>query len=163
MKVKELIEDIKIEFILSGPEFIDYFQKFNNIFKPAKINFDNIIILDTDTLHYELIENPYAYNFYKLQVNTEADLSVFNTLKNNAVVSIKCEQQLIEKTKHVLSELSDKIIDSRIILVRNIESVDSSTTELDLSVDHLARFIECCKASIEDSKLLEEELSEICK
>ena len=123
----------------------------------------NIIILDTDTLHYELIENPYAYNFYKLQVNTEADLSVFNTLKNNAVVSIKCEQQLIEKTKHVLSELSDKIIDSRIILVRNIESVDSSTTELDLSVDHLARFIECCKASIEDSKLLEEELSEICK
>ena len=37
------------------------------------------------------------------------------------------------------------------------------SSELDLTVDHLARFIECCKANIENSAILEEELSEICK
>lgn len=122
----------------------------------------NIIILDTDTLHYELIENPFAYNFYKLCINTEEDLSVLSRLKNNAVISVKCEHTLVEKTKQYIANLKDKIVESRIILVKTHEAT-SETAELDLTVDHLARFVDCCKASIENSTILEEELSEICK
>ena len=33
----------------------------------------------------------------------------------------------------------------------------------DLTVDHLARFVECCKNNIDNSAILEEELAEICK
>ena len=120
-----------------------------------------IAILDTSAMTVEYIENPYAYNFYKLEINTEADLSVLNTLKNNAVVSVKCAQHLVEIVRQKIEETSN-IIESRVILVRQYEEA-TETTELDLTVDHLTRFIECCKANIENSSILEEELSEICK
>ena len=121
----------------------------------------NIAILDTSTLSLEYIENPYAYNFYKIDINTEADLTVLEKLKTNAVVSVKCVQGLVEKVRQKIEETSN-IIESRVILVRQYEEV-AEVTEMDLSVDHLARFIECCKSTIENSTILEEELSEICK
>ena len=120
-----------------------------------------IAILDTSTMTVEYLENPYAYNFYKLEINSEADLSVFSTLKNNAVVSIKCAQPLVEPVRQKIEETSN-IIESRVIVVRQYEET-AETTELDLTVDHLTRFIECCRANIENSSVLEEELSEICK
>lgn len=122
----------------------------------------SIVILDTKTLQLEFIENPYAYNFYKIQIDAETDLSVLDTLKNQAVVSIKCESALVDKTKQKLQELQEQIIESRIIVVKKYEEAVENT-ELDLSVDHLARFIECCKANIECTSLLDEELSEVCK
>jgi DNA repair exonuclease SbcCD nuclease subunit len=121
----------------------------------------NIAILDTSTLSIEYIENPYAYNFYKVDINTEADLAPLKTLKTNAVVSIKCAQSLTEQVKKKIEE-TQNIIESRVILVRQYEEA-TETNELELTVDHLTRFIECCKASIENSVILEEELSEICK
>ena len=120
-----------------------------------------VAILDTSTMSIEYIENPYAYNFYKIQIDTENDLNVLDVLKSNAVVSIKCSQNMIEKTRQKIEE-TPNIIESRVILIRHYEE-NSETTELDLTVDHLARFIECCRASIENSSILEEELNEICK
>ena len=76
-------------------------------------------------------------------------------------MSVKCVQSLVEKVRQKI-EATPNIIESRVILVRQYdESVEA--TELDLTVDHLTRFIECCKANIENSSILEEELSEICK
>jgi DNA repair exonuclease SbcCD nuclease subunit len=122
----------------------------------------NIAVIDTSTMSIEYIENPYAYNFYKLQIDCENDMLCLDHLKNNAVVSIKCEQSLVEKVKQKI-EATDTIIESRIILVKHYEESTESSQEMDLTVDHLARFIECCKATLENSTLLEEELSEICK
>lgn len=122
----------------------------------------NILILDTNTMELEFIENPYAYNFYKISINTKSDIAILDKLKNNAVLSIKCDSTLVDKVKKRIEELKDTIVESRIIVVKKYEEA-SETIELDLTVDHLARFIECCKVNIEDSKLLEEELSEICK
>lgn len=122
----------------------------------------NIAILDTSTLQLEFIENPHAYNFYKLNIESENDLGCLNKLKNNAVLSIKCEQSLAEAVKEKLGTL-DNVVESRIVLTRNYDESSDGQIELDLSVDHLARFIECCKTNIENTTLLDEELSEICK
>lgn len=121
----------------------------------------NVALLDTDKMSIEYIENPYAYNFYKVDISTEADLAILETLKPNAVVSIKGAQSLVEKIRQKVEDVSN-IIESRVILVRQYEE-SSEDQELDLTVDHLARFIECCKSTIENSTILEEELSEICK
>lgn len=121
-----------------------------------------IAILDTQTLEISYVENPYAFNFYKIQLDSENDLKLLQNLKNNAVVSLKCVNTLIEPTRQLLENLKDKIIESRIIIIKNQEILDSLDT-LDLSVDHLARFIDCCKSTIENTSLLDEELSEICK
>ena len=120
-----------------------------------------IAILDTSTMTVEYLENPYAYNFYKIEINTETDLQILTTLKHNAVVSIKCVQSLVNEVRQKIEEIPN-IIESRVILVRQYED-KAEITDLDLSVDHLTRFIECCKANIENSNILEEELSEICK
>lgn len=122
----------------------------------------NVAILDTKTLELTYIENPHAFNFYKIQVDTEADLQLLNSLKANAVVSIKCDSNMLEKTKQCLADLSETIIESRLIIIKKYDEV-SNEPEIDLSVDHLARFIDCCKANIECSGLLDEELNEICK
>jgi DNA repair exonuclease SbcCD nuclease subunit len=127
----------------------------------ALLHRHNIAILDTKDLSLTYIENPYAYNFYKLQIDSESDLYCLDQLKNNAVLSIKCEQSLVEAVKQKIDSC-DNIIESRVILVRQYEE-SSESTELDLTVDHLARFIECCKTNIENSTLLEEELGAICR
>ena len=121
-----------------------------------------VAILDTSNMSIEYIENPYAYNFYKIQIDSDADLAIFNELKNNAVVSVKCSQSLVENVRQKI-ENTPNIIESRVILIRQYEETEEGTSELNLTVDHLTRFIECCKANIENSTLLEEELSEICK
>ena len=123
----------------------------------------NVAILDTETLQLTLIENPYAYNFYKIQIDTKQDLKLLDNLKQQAIVSIKCDSTLTELVKQRITELKDIIIESRLILVKKFEESNDDTVELDLSVDHLARFIECCKANIECTPLLEEELGQICK
>lgn len=127
----------------------------------ALMHSHRIAILDTSTMSVEYIENPHAFNFYKIQIDSESDLQCLSQLKNNAVVSIKCAQNLVEKTRQTIEEISN-IIESRIIIVRQYEETDE-TPELNLTIDHLTRFIECCKTNIENSTLLEEELSEICK
>ena len=121
----------------------------------------SVAILDTQTMTLEFIENPHAYNFYKIQIDCENDFKLLENLKNQAVVSVKCESSLAEQVKARISTL-DSILESRIILIKKYEET-SENVELDLSVDHLARFIECCKANIDGTALLDEELSEVCK
>ena len=122
----------------------------------------SVVILDTKTLALNFIENPNAFNFYKIQVESEQDFDVFNTLKPGAVLSIKCDVTMLETTKSLLNTLLDKVIASRIIITRSYEETIEPLA-VDLSIDHLARFVECCKENIENSALLEEELTEICK
>ena len=123
----------------------------------------NIMILDTDTLSYEFIENPFAFNFYKIQVETTGDLMQLHQLKPNAICSIKCDSELLAEVKKELGELSNSILESRIIITKKYKESTEETMDIDLSVDHLARFIECCKANIENTTILDEEIAEVCK
>ena len=81
----------------------------------------------------------------------------------NAVLSIKCDSAMMLKTKQMLEKRPDKIHESRIIIVNNTSNTTAETATIDLSVDHLARFIECCKANIENTVQLTEEINEVCK
>ena len=123
----------------------------------------NVAILDTETLSLNFVENPHAFNFYKIQINQDADLHLLENLKPQAVVSIKCNNKVLEKTKQKLDLLSKQIIESRLIIIKDIEDISTEKDNIDLTVDHLAKFIDCCKTNIEYSKLLEEELAELCK
>lgn len=122
----------------------------------------NILILDTKTLETTFLENPHAFNFYKIQINTDLDLTLLDNLKANAILSIKCDNALIEQVKKRLTSLTGHVLESRLIVTKTYTQTE--TIELDLSVDHLARFVDCCKAKIDCSNaILEEELAEVCK
>lgn len=122
----------------------------------------SIHILDTVANSLETIENPYALNFYKFECINNNDLNNLWKIKDNAVISIKCLDELKEQVQGVLTQLGSKVIESRVTLVRqlsdsNIESVT------DLSVDHLTRFAEFCRQKIDNNETLEFEISEVCK
>jgi len=112
-----------------------------------------VLFFDTDSMKVEFIENPYAFNFYRLEINTEVDVNKLTKLKNNAVLSIKCKDTLSSALRTKLEELGEKIIASRIITVRDA-STEATLNAADLSMDHLAKFYEVCKEKIENTKIL---------
>lgn len=137
---------------LSGQNFSEDAFKFNH----------HIAILDTDTLDMEFIENPYAFNFYKVEINTLNDLKKLN-FKDNAVVSLKCPENLKDECFSEIKNNS-KIITSRIILDRTTSSVEVSQDKLE-TVDHLGKFYSFVLKELEGENVavLTEELNAICK
>ena len=124
-----------------------------------------VLIIDTDTMQTEFVENPYAFNFYRLEINNSAQIKALNSLKNNAVLSIKCKDTLVAELKAELEKLTTakKVISSRIITIRDLASTETTLNAADLSMDHLAKFWEICREKFENTKILEEELAEILK
>ena len=126
----------------------------------------NIMLLDEETLTYELIENPYAFNFYKIEINNEKDLDKLDTLKNNAVVNIKCEQSLLQNVKKLINEAKN-IVASRILTYRELINRDNlenaeMTAQLVLNAqDPLERFTEFIKNRLGNDEIVLEELSAI--
>lgn len=117
----------------------------------------NIAILDTDTLNIQLIENPFAFNFYKIDSLDKLDL---DKLKNNAVLTIKISQNDMENVKQILDN-SEKITEYRIVLNNEIRDVATNREE-DLSIDHLQKFREFVYDTIGTNQLIKEELEIVC-
>jgi len=124
----------------------------------------NVIILDTNTLSLEFIENPYAYNFYKLEIHSEKDLEQLYKLKKNAVLQIKCDEQYLDDLKQILADEINEIVNSRVITIyqKNEQTVNDEE-KIDLNANPIEKFIELCKTKFTDSRILDEELAEICK
>ena len=122
----------------------------------------NVLIFDTDSWTYELIENPYALNFYQLDIDSDNDLDKLASLKNNAVVSVRCKIAMAQKIRDKIATLSN-IIDHRIVIIREINVSTSENTIADLTVDQCVKFAECCREKIAASDILEAELAEILK
>lgn len=121
-------------------------------------------ILDTDTLKLEFFENPFSLNFYKFDILEEADLDLLKGVKDNAVLSVRCEAGLTEQVKAVLTSISNKIVESRIVLIQTALNKDAITLDIkDLAINHIAEFEKCCRQSIENTAILDQELAEICK
>ena len=133
-----------------------------------------VLILDTDYLlkthslqelfAKSFLENPYAFNFYKLEINNIEDISKLKYLKNNAIVSIKCIDSLLTEVKNILNE-NLQISEYRLIAVhQNLDPNETNIEKLStLTMDHLAKFVEYCMSTFEISDALTAELAEICK
>jgi hypothetical protein len=125
-----------------------------------------IAILDTDTMKISFYVNPFAFNFYKLDIDKENDLSNLIKLGEtsinhvNMVLSIKCEENLVDKVKSYI--LSNKnIIDYRLVIYRADSSVVLSGAKFN-SVDHLKQFSTFVLNNIGTNEIVEEELTKIC-
>ena len=118
----------------------------------------NIVILDTDTSFMRLIENPYAFNFYKIENDIETALE---NIKNNAVVTVKINEKDLVKTKELLSQCG-KVIEYRIILDNEVRNVEENRKE-DLSIDHLQKFKEFVFETIGTTDTVKEDLEQVCQ
>ena len=117
------------------------------------------MILDTDTLQYEFIENPFAFNFYKLDFTQSIPNSLTNFFKNNAVVSVKVKEQDAPDVREML-DTHDLVYTYRITTVR--EAIEAETQKTDLhETDHCKQFADYIKSVIGNDTIVREELSEV--
>ena len=120
--------------------------------------------MDTQTSSLDYIENPFALNFYKFNIVTINDINKLFEIKENSVLSIKCVEVLKPDLEKALEQINQRIVEKRVILIRTVTDVaQDAATELSGGVDHLTRFIEFCRNRLDNSEILEEELSEVCK
>lgn len=132
-------------------------------FTEDAFNYSHMIcILDTDTLELTFFENPYAFNFYKIDINKESDLNKLNTLKNNAVVSIKCADKYVDKLKEMIAS-SSKIVESKTIIFREDTAENTSETVELGSSDYLKQFTEFTLEKLGNNEVVLYELGEVCK
>lgn len=121
-------------------------------------------ILDTESLKLDFYENPYSLNFYKLEIKLKENLNLLYKLKQNAVLSIKTNKDLLLEVKNIIQELGDNVVESRVVIEQNIDTeVDNAAIEDLQGTDHIQRLIQFCKDKIIGSDILESELAEICK
>lgn len=122
-----------------------------------------IWILDTETLKLEFIDNPFGFNFYKLDIDDDKDINRLSKLKPNSIISVRCNSIIYPRVKAIL-EATSNIIEHRITVTKTTEELTDTVTSIaELQVDHLDKFIECCRANITNDDTLELELAEICK
>ena len=122
-------------------------------------------ILDTDNLSLEAIPNPYALNFYKINIQNELDLAIINNLKENSVISVKCVDNLLENVKQAIFE-NRNILESRINIIYEKVKNDKINESSDITItkiDYLDKFSNFCFENFENTELLKQELSIICK
>ena len=118
-------------------------------------------ILDTDTLELTTYENPYAINFYKVEINNGFDLHILDELKN-ACVSITIKESLIDTVKQKVKSL-DNIIAHRVVVVPDNEIVETSdTSDLLGKVNHLDKFNDFILSEIGNFEIVKYELEKIC-
>lgn len=117
-----------------------------------------VAILDTDTLKIDLINNPYAFNFYKLNVNDEKDLDVFNKLVAPTIITVSTPIDLVDKVKECISNFNNTIIESRVVGKPIKKEIEEKDVEI-VNVDHIKQFKDYILKTIDNSDLLTEELN----
>lgn len=119
-------------------------------------------ILDTLYLTVTPIENPHAFNFYKIEIKEKENIEFLFDIKSNAVLSIKCNEKYYDEVKKIVEE-SDKIVSSRIIAVRD-ELVSESEETVSLgSSDYLDQFATCVMNTLGKDPIVLSELQEVLK
>ena len=119
-------------------------------------------ILDVDTLELTFYENPYALNFYKIEINEKYPSLTSFSFKNNDVLMIKCERKYQESLKKELEE-NKNIVTSKIIIYDK-ELVTEEKQEVKLEkLDYLKTFNDFILDSLGNNEIIKEELSRICK
>lgn len=119
-------------------------------------------VFDTDTNEITRYENPYAFNFYKVEIKDEKDLKILATLGDNSVVSIKSEEKIVDKVWNKLKKMSH-IIDSRVTVYRESQETNKDVVISLQGMDYIKKFADYMVDTLGSSDILEEELAHISR
>ena len=117
-------------------------------------------ILDTETLKLELINNPYAFDFFKFDIDTQDQLDAnLDLCKGYSVVTVKVPDTMLVETRQKLVEKSN-IVQFRVITKVTKNTKAGSIEEL-VKVDHIQQFKDYCVQHIDNTEVLIDELSKL--
>lgn len=120
-----------------------------------------VAVLDTDDFSIKLINNPYALNFYKFEINNYDDIKgTLDKCINNSIVSIKANENIINDLKQIILSYQN-IIQYRIVTIPNIKSEKTNGISELVKTDHIQQFKDFILSQIDKTEVLEEELAQI--
>lgn len=138
-----------------------------NFSEDAMLYRHSILIFDDTEFGVEWVENPFALNFYKLDLVTyepkKDDEAVFKLLTGigpNAVVSLKInpdEKVFIEDIVYS----SENIVSNRIVLDMSDISTEVTQGTPQMGIDHISKFTEYIKANLTLDELTVDELMKV--
>lgn len=117
-------------------------------------------VLDTDTFTIDLINNPYALHFYKLEIlDEEAIEPELDKCISNSVVTIKTKTTLIDAIRKALMA-HQNIIENRIITIADTVIIDNAQSiETLVKTDHIEQFKNYILEQLGTTTIIEEELA----
>lgn len=125
-----------------------------------------LAVIDTDKLSIEMVDNPYAAYFYKLDFQkgvTESEIiHVCSSLADISCVTCKVDIDDAQVVKSILDNLP-RVVDYRLIATKAQGEQPEITNNIKefTSIDHIASFKDYVKSQIGTSELLEKELQEL--
>lgn len=119
------------------------------------------MVLDTATLSYELIENPYALNFYKIDASAKQP-DLYDDAYKNSIITLTCAEAQVDYWRQILKDCPN-IIESRILVERRTNTTTENKSEDLYASDHLEQFKVYVLENIGESDIIKEELIEILK
>lgn len=119
------------------------------------------MLIDTDTLETSFFDNPHAFNFYKLDVVDETSLRKLDDIKQNAVLSLRCDEKYVDRVNEILTR--HNVVTYKMTIV----SAKSSATEdvkFDYGTDgHLGEFDKFVIDRLGKTDIVMSELGEVCR
>ena len=133
-----------------------------NFSEDATIYHHHIMIFDTDTCNYDLIDNPYAFNFVKFDDELDGFALIEKIL--NATSNVVCTLKVKAKNKAKYTDLLTNTITNRVIIEPEIIHSNENLEALEsLSVNHLDKFREYVLNELGTSDVVLSELEVITK
>lgn len=128
-----------------------------------------VMLIDTDTLQYMYIENPYAFYFYKIDCTDLSHKQIeekFSKVRPNSVLTVSCYSSDIDFIKPFVE--ASTVIESKVIIRQKVskaeEGQESTEQEVQLNtIDHLERFRQYILEVFGTNDVIKEELEEVCK
>ena len=127
-------------------------QNFGENFVPH-----NAYILDTDTMELQAFENPYSFNFYKLDFTKYIKIP---KLRNNPVLSVKVSEDTLDEAKEKVAGIKD-LVHVKYIIIPKIEENDEVITVKEdiIQIDHLQSLRDYILNNIGSNATIKEELN----
>lgn len=122
-----------------------------------------VLVIDTDTLKVEIIENPFAINFIKFDASKINDENKFmdkiNELSSKpCVMTIKVNEDFSNTAKDSLNKyIRPNIIEKRFIVDRN-KNLSHNNIEIE-AIDHMKQFENYVLSNIGDTQAIRDELA----
>lgn len=122
-----------------------------------------VYILDTDTLEVTEIENPVAFNFIQMDVNTEKDIDTLRFKKKHMVVNFKCKDTLVTSLREKLKRFSEEELAAyRIMSIKTLSTESTDTIQLEV-VDSSKKFTDFMLERLGNTDIVKQEIMEVIK
>lgn len=127
-----------------------------NFSEDAKRYHHCLYILNTDTLEIKSIENPFAFNFYKLD-------GIDDSIQANSVCTIRCHESNLQQVRE-WADSNSNIFEYRLVVEHEDNTIVDSIMDVEsFSIDHLKQFRDYVTSNFENTEILLQELQEVLR